>query len=233
MDGVLLVDKPQTWTSNDVCQFVKKKFRFKKVGHAGTLDPNATGLMVLLINKATKLADSFLVDDKDYEGELKLGLKTSTGDSEGDIVETKNIEAITQSLIFGLTNVFKGDMKQVPPMTSALKKNGVRLYKLARKGKVVPREPRSVTIHGFKINKIMIPLVQFFVSVSKGFYVRTLAEDIGEHLGCGAMLTSLRRVRSGKFLLEEAVTIDTLRLLETVDELVPYINGYELNNASR
>lgn len=219
MDGILLVDKPQAWTSNDVCQYIKKKFGFKKVGHAGTLDPNATGLLVVLLNKATKDADSFIQDDKDYEGVLSLGFKTNTGDVEGTVVEEKGIEGIAREDILRLMEVFKGRITQVPPMMSALKKNGVRLYKLARAGKVIEREPREVTVHNFRIDEITLPFVHFFISVSKGFYVRSLAEDVGERLGCGATLSSLRRVRSGEFSINAAVRIDAIRTMGSEEDL--------------
>jgi tRNA pseudouridine55 synthase len=230
LSGVLLVDKPQTWTSHDVCQFIKKKFSFNKVGHAGTLDPNATGLLVVLLNAATKTAGTFLNDDKEYEGIIKLGVRTSTGDSDGKIIEEKSCQDVSAEDVRALESVFRGALEQVPPMTSAVKKNGVRLYKLARQGKEIAREPRVVMVHEFRVEGIELPCVRFFVRASKGFYVRTLAEDIGERLGCGGTLISLRRLKSGNFSIEDAITVDALRCFVSVDELRPHVRVREKNS---
>jgi tRNA pseudouridine55 synthase len=227
LSGVLLVDKPQTWTSHDVCQFIKKKFSFSKVGHAGTLDPNATGLLVVLLNAATKTAGTFLNDDKEYEGTVKLGVRTSTGDSDGKIIEEKSYQDVSAADVRGLESVFRGALEQVPPMTSAVKKNGVRLYKLARQGKEIAREPRSVIVHEFRIEEIELPCVRFFVRSSKGFYVRALAEDIGERLGCGGTLIALRRLKSGSFSVKDAITVDALRCFASVEELFPHVRVQE------
>lgn len=225
MDGVLIVDKPQEWTSHDVCQYVKKKFGFGKVGHAGTLDPNATGVLVLLINRMTKLSDQLLCDDKEYEGTVQLGIRTTSFDSDGDIVETNDISCVTPDHIHALQPVFTGEMEQLPPMFSAVKQGGVRLYKLARKGKVVERKPRRVTVHTFSIREVHLPYVDFFVAASKGFYVRTLADDIGNRLGCGGTLTALRRTKSGIFSIDEGVTVDAIQGMKTVEELQPYMKN--------
>jgi tRNA pseudouridine55 synthase len=227
LSGVLLVDKPQTWTSHDVCQFIKKKFSFSKVGHAGTLDPNATGLLVVLLNAATKTAGTFLNDDKEYEGTVKLGVRTSTGDSDGKIIEEKSCQDVGAADVRALESVFRGALEQVPPMTSAVKKNGVRLYKLARQGKEISREPRAVMVHEFRIEGIELPCVRFFVKASKGFYVRTLAEDIGERLGCGGTLIALRRLKSGSFSIKDAITVEALRCFASVDELCPHVRVQE------
>ncbi len=213
-DGFLLADKPMDWTSHDVCQFVKKRFHIEKIGHAGTLDPIATGLLVLLIGKATKKSAELSAHDKDYAGVIRLGTKTDSQDRSGRVLETRNPAGITLEAVREKARAFLGEILQVPPMVSALKHKGVRLYKLARQGLEVEREPRPVTVFNFDLLSMEGPLIHFFSRVSKGTYVRTLAHDLGEALGCCACLEELRRVRSGQFSAEGSVTIDTLRLME-------------------
>ncbi len=212
IDGVLLVDKPENWTSHDVCAFVRRRFGIKKVGHAGTLDPLATGLLVLLLGKATKSSMPLSACDKEYFGALELGVQTDSHDRHGKVVAEAPWEHITLEKIRAMAaERFTGEIIQVPPMVSALKHEGTRLYKLARQGKTVPREGRPVTVHEFRFERKDGKFVEFFAFVSKGTYLRTLANDLGEALGCHATLARLRRLRSGKFRLDQSVTIEDLK----------------------
>lgn len=211
VDGILIVDKPGGWTSHDVCAFVRKRFRIKKVGHAGTLDPVATGVLVLLLGRGTKQSIHFSSCEKEYQGVMRLGFQTDSHDSEGTLLKEAPWEFVTLDLIREKGRDYTGDIIQVPPMVSALKHQGVRLYKLARKGEVVPREGRKVTVHYFNFESKDGPCVRFSVCVSKGTYVRTLVNDLGESLGCLATLGELRRIRSGHFSVDDSVTIDQLK----------------------
>jgi tRNA pseudouridine55 synthase len=212
IDGVLLVDKPENWTSHDVCAFVRRRFGIKKVGHAGTLDPLATGLLVLLLGKSTKSSMQLSACDKEYFGALELGIQTDSHDRHGKITAEAPWENITLEMIrTKAADRFTGDIIQVPPMVSALKHEGTRLYKLARQGKTIPRDGRPVTVHEFRFEKKEGKFVEFLAYVSKGTYVRTLVNDLGEALGCYATLARLRRLRSGPFKLEQSVTIEDLK----------------------
>jgi len=212
IDGVLLVDKPENWTSHDVCAFVRRRFKIKKVGHAGTLDPLATGLLVLLLGKATKSSMLLSACDKEYFGALELGIQTDSHDRHGKVIAEASWEHITlEEIRAKAAERFTGDIIQVPPMVSALKHEGTRLYKLARQGKTVPRDGRPVTVHEFRFEKKDGKFVEFFAYVSKGTYLRTLVNDLGEALGSYAALARLRRLRSGKFRLEQSVTIEDLK----------------------
>ncbi len=212
LDGILLVDKPQEWTSHDVVNFVKGRYRLAKVGHGGTLDPMATGLLVLLLGKGTKASQSVMEGAKVYEGTLTLGVTTDSQDADGAPVETRPVPAdLTRETVENVLQKFIGDIEQIPPMVSALKKDGVPLYKLARKGETVEREARSLTIHSLEITDFDPPRIGLRTRCSKGTYVRTLAHDIGAELGCGAHLSALRRTASGPFDVESAVTVDALR----------------------
>ena len=211
MDGILIVDKPRGWTSHDVCAFVRKNFKIKKVGHAGTLDPLATGILVLLLGKATKQSIQLSACDKDYLGVMELGVQTDSHDRNGKVTAEAAWDSITLEGVRQKALEFTGDIVQVPPMVSALKYHGVRLYKLARQGQTVPREGRKITVHHFHIEKKEGPYVHFSARVSKGTYLRTLVNDLGEVLGCFAALAELRRIRSGDFGLQGSVTIDQLK----------------------
>ena len=211
--GLLVIDKAQGMTSHDVVSIARGALKIKKIGHCGTLDPMATGVLMLLINKATKLQDKLMVEDKVYEGSLKLGITTDSQDADGDPVEEKEVPELTELDIKNAFEKYKGDFEQMPPMVSAIKKDGVRLYKLARQGKVVERDPRAVKVTDYQINHIVLPSVDFTVYCSKGFYVRTYANDIGEYLGCGAHLTALRRVNSGKFDLSNSIPAMNLKTM--------------------
>jgi tRNA pseudouridine55 synthase len=206
LDGLLLIDKPQACTSHDMVDFVRRRFSQKKVGHCGTLDPLATGLLMLLFGKATRIQDLLMAEDKEYVGTLKLGETTDSQDADGKVLETKPVPEFTPAEIEAAMAQFRGDFYQTPPMVSAVKKDGVPLYKLARQGKEVVREPRFVHVYHSEILGLALPEVKFRINCSKGFYVRTYAHEIGEKLGCGAHLIQLTRTKSGNFLLKDAVT---------------------------
>ncbi len=211
VDGILIVDKPVGWTSHDVCAFVRKRFQVKKAGHAGTLDPIATGLLVLLLGRATKQSNLLSACDKEYEGVMELGIKTDSHDRAGKVLDVRPWESVTLEQIQKQILRFTGNILQTPPMVSALKHQGVRLYQLARQGREVPREERKITVQEWKIQKKEGPRVFFSMTVSKGTYVRTLVNDLGEALGCFAALSELRRIRSGPFFILQSVTIDQMR----------------------
>ncbi len=209
--GILLVDKPAEWTSHDVVNFIRCRFNVRKVGHCGTLDPAATGLLVLLLGKATKSSNAYSGSDKCYEATMLLGVETDSQDMDGEIISEKDTSGISPEDVRKVCSGFRGDIQQIPPMVSAVKKNGKRLYELAREGKTVEREPKDVTIHSLEITRLDIPEVDLNVKCSKGTYVRTLCADIGAELGCGAVLKSLARTGSGEFSLEDAHDVEDIR----------------------
>jgi tRNA pseudouridine55 synthase len=206
--GALLVDKPQTWTSFDVVKKIRATLRVKKVGHAGTLDPMATGLLILCSSTMTRKIDAFQALGKVYEGTLRLGAVTPSYDAETEIQDVRPLTGIEAESIVAAAADYVGEIQQLPPMYSAVKVDGERLYKLARKGEVVERQPRTVTIDRFEITEVALPDVRFVVHCSKGTYVRTLAHDLGQQLGCGAYLTGLRRTAIGNFTADEAWSIE-------------------------
>jgi tRNA pseudouridine55 synthase len=210
-DGVLLVDKAPGLTSHDVVALVRRKLQIKKVGHCGTLDPIATGLLLLTLGRGTKVQDLLMSEDKEYVGTLTLGVTTDTQDREGEVVEKRPVPSLDEEQVRAAFEKFRGDFYQMPPMVSAKKHGGVPLYKLARQGKVVEREPRLVHVYRYTINRIAVPEIDFSVVCSKGFYVRTYAHDIGEALGCGAHLKCLRRMKSGRFIVEQAMTVERIK----------------------
>ena len=209
--GVLLVDKEQNMTSHDAVAICRRQLNFKKIGHCGTLDPMATGLLMLVIGKATKIQDLLMSEDKEYMGTMTLGITTGSQDKESDVIEEKEVPAFSDEEIDAAFNKYVGNFEQTPPMVSAIKKNGVPLYKLARKGIEVERKPRAVYVTDYTLSRIALPEVDFTVNCSKGFYVRTYAHDIGQDLGCGAHLSALRRTRSGKFTVDRAMTVTDLK----------------------
>lgn len=211
-DGALLLDKPVGISSNRALQEAKRLLGAKKAGHAGTLDPLASGLLLLLFGEATKFAGPLLDADKEYVATLKLGSRTSTGDAEGEVLETRPVGAAAAELAAVLER-FRGTIDQVPPMHSALKRGGVPLYKLARKGQNVERAARQVHIAELELLGYEPPLAELRIRCSKGTYIRTLGEDIGAALGTGAHLAALRRTGSGRFRIEQAVTLDRLRAM--------------------
>jgi tRNA pseudouridine55 synthase len=212
IDGALLLDKPVGVTSNRALQEVKRLLKAKKAGHAGTLDPLASGLLVLVFGEATKFAAPLLDADKEYLATLRLGSRTSTGDAEGEVIETRAVRA-TAADVEAVLERFRGAIDQVPPMHSALKRDGVPLYKLARKGRSVERAARPVRIAELELLGYEAPLAELRIRCSKGTYIRSLGEDIGAALGTGAHLAALRRTGSGRFRVQEAVTLDELRAL--------------------
>jgi tRNA pseudouridine55 synthase len=212
-DGVLLVDKARGMTSHDVVAMVRRALGTKKVGHCGTLDPLATGLLRITIGRGTKIQDLLMSEDKEYVGTLRLGEVTDSQDADGEVIERHEVPEFSRERIEEAFANFKGDFYQLPPMVSAIKKDGVALYKLARQGKQVEREPRFVRVYAHQVQAIRLPEIDFLVVCSKGFYVRTYANDIGRQLGCGAHLQALRRTKSGRFSVNEAVSIEELRTL--------------------
>jgi tRNA pseudouridine55 synthase len=222
LDGVLLVDKAEGMTSHDVVALVRRKIEIKKVGHCGTLDPSATGLLLLTIGRGTKVQDLLMSEDKEYAGTLTLGITTSTQDRQGEIVNQREVPALNKSAIRAAFEKFRGDFYQLPPMVSAKKHGGVPLYKLARQGQVVEREPRLVHVYRYALNRIALPEIDFSVLCSKGFYVRTYVHDIGEELGCGAHLKSLRRLKSGRFDVEQAISVSQIKTVSR-DEILRHI----------
>src|SRR5438105_8728636 len=211
VDGVLLVDKAAGMTSHDVVALVRRRLQIKKVGHCGTLDPIATGLLILTLGRGTKIQDLLMSEDKEYVGTLSLGQITDTQDRAGQIIEERPIPELTAEKVRAAFEKYCGDFYQMPPMVSAIKQGGVPLYKLARQGKTVERAPRLVHVYRYAIDRIAPPEIDFTVLCSKGFYVRTYAHDIGETLGCGAHLKNLRRTKSGRFRVEGAVTVEALK----------------------
>ncbi|MDB6175270.1 MAG: tRNA pseudouridine synthase [Chthoniobacteraceae bacterium] len=211
IDGVLLVDKASGMTSHDVVAIARRSLGTKKVGHCGTLDPLATGMLIVVVGRGTKIQDLLMSEDKEYVGTMRLGIVTDSQDADGQILETRPIPELTRDQINAAFAKFDGDFYQMPPMVSAIKKDGVPLYKLARQGKTVEREPRFVHIYAHEILEVRPDEIDFRVVCSKGFYVRTYAFDIGNELGCGAHLKSLRRTKSGKFNLDPSVTVAELK----------------------
>ena len=222
--GILVVDKAEGWTSHDVCAFVRSRFHIRKVGHAGTLDPLATGVLVVLLGRATKKSKELSSCDKDYFGTLRLGMKTDTHDISGKVIQEADWSHVHEEDVREIFQKFTGVLEQTPPMVSALKHQGVRLYQLARAGKTVDRPKRTVTVYEFRIEDINLPEIKFFARVSKGTYLRTLVNDLGEQLGSFAVLSQLRRVRSGSFTLEDVVTIDQLKKLDP-DQLPQFVRN--------
>jgi len=210
-DGILLVDKAECMTSHDVVALARRKLGTKKIDHCGTLDPIATGLLLLTIGRGTKVQDLLMSEDKEYVGTFVLGVTTDTQDREGEIILQRLVPALDEQQIRAAFEQFRGDFYQLPPMVSAKKHGGVPLYKLARQGKVVEREPRLVHVYRYSIERIALPEIDFSVLCSKGFYVRTYVHDIGEALGCGAHLKSLRRTKSGRFDVANAIAVDEIK----------------------
>lgn len=202
--GVIVMDKPQGWTSHDVVAHVKRKLGAKKVGHLGTLDPLATGVLVLVVNGATKYAGMLDTGAKEYLATAKLGEETDTYDSEGRVVASADASGVTEDAVREALGTFRGRIRQVPPMYSAIKSNGTPLYKLARKGVTVEREAREVEVYGLEVTGMRMPLVEFRVACSRGTYLRSMCHDLGRLLGVGGHLVELRRLASGGFTAAEA-----------------------------
>ncbi|MET3177557.1 UNVERIFIED_ORG: tRNA pseudouridine55 synthase [Variovorax guangxiensis] len=216
--GVLLLDKPLGFSSNQALQKAKWLLRAEKAGHTGTLDPLATGVLPLCFGAATKFSQLHLDADKTYEATARLGIKTATGDAEGEVIAERPVHVTPEDLV-RVQAQFTGPIRQVPPMHSALKKDGKALYEYAREGVEVERAPRDVVIHKLEIRAISEDTIRILASVSKGTYIRTLGEDIGEALGCGAHLTSLRRIATGGFVEAQCVTIEALEAMDEEERL--------------
>jgi tRNA pseudouridine55 synthase len=226
LDGALLVDKPPGPTSHDVVDAVRRRFGIKKVGHCGTLDPGATGLLVLVLGKGTKLAEKLTAEDKVYEGTIKFGETTDTYDADGRVVETRPVPPLTLEQLNEAAASFLGDQMQTPPMVSAVKKGGVPLYKLARKGVEVERPPRLVHVYAFRFSDYVEPFGTFRLACTKGTYVRTIAHDLGQKLGCGAHLHALRRIASGRFNVADALPLEQVLQLsppELEQRVIPFL----------
>lgn len=219
IDGLLVVDKPEGITSLDVVREIKHRFGVKKAGHIGTLDPFATGVLPIVINEGTKLVPFLREGPKEYEVTLRLGEETNTDDWTGKVVMKQPWEGVQPEKVEALIHTFLGKIRQTPPMFSAIKMQGKPLYRLARKGIEVERKEREVEIYNIQMEEIELPLVHFKVSCSKGTYIRTLGRDIGRKIGCGAYLLRLRRIRSGPFTLEQAITWERLKDLSKPNAL--------------
>jgi tRNA pseudouridine55 synthase len=223
LNGFLVIDKPARMTSAQVVARVKRLTRAKKVGHTGTLDPFATGVLICCLNQATRLAGFLLKDTKRYRAVLRLGVDTDTQDSTGQITASTQVNHLTPETLDAAFSAFEGTFKQQPPAYSALKHQGVPLYKLARMGRPVQKPPREVTVSRLVIEKIALPEVTFEVTCSAGTYIRSLGADIGRQLGCGGHLTALRRLKSGPFDLDTAHSLDQLEAAAAEGRLTPLI----------
>lgn len=224
VEGVLLVDKPTGMTSHDVVYRLRRKFQIQRIGHAGTLDPMATGLLIMLVGKATKISQYLISLDKVYEGEVTLGVTTNSQDAEGEVMETRPVPPLTEADLRAAMQGFLGDQYQKPPMFSAVKIGGVPLYKMARKGEEVEREPRFIRVAAFELLGLALPKFTFRLHCTKGTYVRAIANDLGEKLGCGGHLSALRRTGSGIFNIAQCVPlaeIETMPLADLEKRLIP------------
>ena len=226
LDGAILIDKPSGPTSHDVVDAIRRQFNIKKVGHCGTLDPNATGLLIIVLGRGTKLSERLMSDDKVYEGTIKFGEATDSYDSDGELTGSLPVMPMTLDQLNEEAATFVGDLMQKPPMVSAVKKGGVPLYKLARKGVEVPREPRLIHVYTFRFSKYEEPLAEFRLACTKGTYVRSVAHELGQKIGCGAHLSRLRRVVSGKFDVADARPLDEILRLSASDlekRVIPFL----------
>ncbi len=224
LDGVLLVDKPRDHTSHDVVARLRGKLRMKKIGHAGTLDPMATGLLIVLLGRATRVSQFLISLDKEYEGTVLLGQTTDSQDADGEVMETRPVPPLSEADVRSAVQAFLGDQYQMPPMYSAIKIGGVPLYKKARKGEDVVREPRFIRVISWDVLKFESPRIDFRLRCTKGTYVRTLANDLGAKIGCGAHLSALRRTATDRFSVSDALTleqIEAMTLPEIDQRLIP------------
>lgn len=227
LEGILLVDKPMGCTSHTVVERLRRKLGIRRIGHAGTLDPIATGLLIILVGKATKLSQFLMNLDKDYEGTILFGQSTNTHDREGEIEEEKPIPELDKTQMSGYLKQFIGDQHQIPPMFSAKKVKGLPLYKLARKGKVTERQPRLIRIFAFDLLSLYLPKLDFHISCSKGTYVRTIAHDLGQKIGCGAHLTALKRTAIERFDLAKATPLEAVEAMTEREIQRLLIPGYQ------
>lgn len=223
MDGIVIVDKPQGWTSQDVTARLRRVFGTRRIGHGGTLDPMATGVLPVFVGRATRAVEFFEHAEKTYETVLRLGITTDTEDMTGTVLTEENV-SFTEEQLQETLAAFRGEILQVPPMYSALKVNGQKLCDLARKGKTVERQPRPITIHELTLVERGENTLRLRVRCSKGTYIRTLCKDIGEKLGCGGCMESLRRVAAGEYTIDEAVPLQTLLDTEKPEK---YLRGVD------
>lgn len=239
MKGILLVDKPSGMTSHDVVDHVRKAAGIRKVGHTGTLDPAATGLLILCLGAATRLSEHLTGLDKVYEGAMRLGIVTSSYDMDGTIEEEREVPPVSREELLRIFEGFTGEIEQVPPMVSAVKIGGERLYKKARKGEVVPREARKITVSRFELVDLSPPRISFSIACSRGTYVRSICHDVGQIVGCGGVLECLRRTWVGNHCVDNALSLEELENVEDVlRHLVPLEKALDLpevvvRNASR
>lgn len=226
LDGVLLLDKPEGLSSNHALQRAKRALNARKAGHTGTLDPFATGLLVCCLGRATKLAGQLLDSDKGYRATLSFGTETDSGDHTGEVVTTvaSDFNGITAEALHAVLPEFRGDIEQIPPMHSALKRDGKPLYKYAREGITLERPPRPVTIHQLDVLSVTPTEAVIDVLCSKGTYIRTLAQDIGRRLGCGAHLSALQRTRVGPFHVDDAIELETLQSMDAPQSVLIGLN---------
>lgn len=217
MNGIVIVDKPQGWTSQDVTARLRRVFDTRRIGHGGTLDPMATGVLPVFVGRATRGVEFFEHAEKTYETVLRLGITTDTEDITGTVLAERPVD-VTAQAVEQVLETFRGDILQVPPMYSALKVNGQKLYDLARKGREVERQPRPITIHELTLLGMDGADVRLRVRCSKGTYIRTLCKDIGETLGCGGTMAQLRRIQAGEYTAEEAVPLETLLMAEKPEQ---------------
>ena len=213
-EGILLVDKPATWTSFDVVNFIRSRFNVPKVGHCGTLDPAATGLLVLVLGRYTRVSSAFSGENKTYQATVRIGVATDTFDLDGEVISTCDTAGISDGTLREAVLSFEGESEQLPPMYSAVRVGGKKLYELARKGETIEREARKIYISSIEILRCEVPECEFILDCSKGTYVRTLCDDIGKKLAVGGVMKSLRRLKSGKFSLDAAVTVDQLKEMD-------------------
>jgi tRNA pseudouridine55 synthase len=226
LDGALLIDKPAGPTSHDIVDFIRRHFHIEKAGHCGSLDPNATGLLVIVLGRATRLSEKLMSGDKIYEGSMRFGETTNTYDAAGEMVASLPVPPLTLEELNEAAASFQGDQMQVPPMVSAVKVKGVPLYKLARKGIEIERKPRLIRIYSFRFTSYEEPTGCFRVACTKGAYVRALAHDIGQKIGCGAHLATLRRLGSGDFNVANAAPLEDLNKwtdAELAKRVIPYL----------
>lgn len=209
MSGIIIIDKPQGWTSNDVVSRLRRVFNTRRIGHGGTLDPMATGVLPVFVGRATRGVEFFEHAEKTYETTLRFGITTDTEDTTGKVLTERPV-SLTKEDVLGILPRFRGEIMQIPPMYSALKVNGQKLYDLARKGREVERQPRPITIHELELLDFSGNEARLRIRCSKGTYIRTLCKDIGEALGCGGCMAQLRRVRAGEYTLDGAIPLERL-----------------------
>ena len=231
MNGIVIIDKPAGWTSQDVTARLRRVFNTRRIGHGGTLDPMATGVLPVFVGRATRGVEFFEHAEKMYETVLRLGLTTDTEDITGTVL-TEQEPTVTAEMVEAVLPQFRGDILQIPPMYSALKVNGQKLYDLARKGKEVERQPRPITIHELTLLGVDADGVHLRVHCSKGTYIRTLCKDIGQALGCGGCMAALRRVQAGEYTAQESVPLDTLLKSENPEQYLRPVDSMFRNHPS-